>query len=213
MRVTWPRFGGSPQITKTIMKLLHYNCQRLGNSLTISHFKDIRKSYTPDIMLLTETKHVDSYVKVLLLDNPNMYCINMSVENGANFFWQTYIYGNHVGKHRREQWHQLSQSEYAGFLRNKFQMMIGNFNDTKSKVKKEKCTWMGKRSKYTIMSRIDSAVANLITLKKPNGRRLRCFDMTANEECILESIQVMEQVWKQECSTIQEEHTHSIIKA
>lgn len=28
-----------------------------------------------------------------------------------------------------------------------------------------------------------------------------------------ESIQVMEQVWKQECATIQEEDTHSIIKA
>ncbi|KAH0857327.1 hypothetical protein HID58_085588 [Brassica napus] len=89
----------------------------LGNSLTIPHFKDIRKPYTPDIMLLTETKHVDSYrlcsffwndkVKVLLLDNPNMYCINITLG--------------------------------------------------------EKFTWMGKRSKYTIMSRIDSAVANLIS--------------------------------------------------
>lgn len=38
------------------MKILHWNCQGSGSSLTIPHLKDIRKTHHPDIMLLVETK-------------------------------------------------------------------------------------------------------------------------------------------------------------
>ena len=47
------------------MKLLHWNCQGLRSLLTIPHIKDVRKSHAPDIMLLVETKNVNSQVKNL----------------------------------------------------------------------------------------------------------------------------------------------------
>ena len=80
--------------------------------------------------------------------------------------------------------------EHAGFLQNKPRMMIRDFNDVKYTTEKQggikrsvsslklfakmlavlglqdlktlggKFTWMGKRVKYTIMSKLDRAVAN-----------------------------------------------------
>lgn len=203
------------------MKLLHWNCQGLGGDLTIPHLKDIRKSHNPDVILLVETKHVDSYVKQLakdlgyqnvfvvsangssggvavfwservritMLDNPTLYCTNMCIQDGTNTFWMSYIYGNPVAKYRKEQWNGLIQSEIAGYLKDKPRLLVGDFNDIKNGEKKGgiirsimscslfnrlisilgvhdiktlggKYTWMGKRSKYTIMSRIDRALAN-----------------------------------------------------
>ncbi|KAF8095800.1 hypothetical protein N665_0322s0020 [Sinapis alba] len=113
------------------MKLLHWNCQGLRSPLTIPHLKDIRKNHDPDIMLLVETKNVNSLVKGLakdlgyqnsvvvyasgssggsvifwndrvklnFLDNPNLYCTNMAVEDGINTFWLSYIYGNPVKRY------------------------------------------------------------------------------------------------------------------
>ena len=37
-------------------------------------------------------------VKITFLDNPNLYCTNMTVEDDTNTFWFSYIYGNHVKK-------------------------------------------------------------------------------------------------------------------
>lgn len=47
------------------MKLLHWNCQSLRSLLTIPHIKDVRKNHAPDIMLLLETKNVNSQAKNL----------------------------------------------------------------------------------------------------------------------------------------------------
>lgn len=50
------------------MKLLHWNCQGLGGDLTIPHLNDIRKSHNLDVILLVETKNVDTYVNNLVKD-------------------------------------------------------------------------------------------------------------------------------------------------
>lgn len=55
----------------------------------------------------------------------------MTVEDGVNTFWWTYIYGNLVLKYRQKQWSRLIASEYAGFLKHKPRMIIGDFNDIK----------------------------------------------------------------------------------
>ncbi|KAF2579361.1 hypothetical protein F2Q68_00001508 [Brassica cretica] len=114
----------------------------------------------------------------------------MTVEDGANIFWLTYIYGNPVLKYRQKQWSQLISSEQAGFLKHKPRVIIGDFNDIKRSEEKQggiprtvrscscftrmltvlglhdvktlggRFTWFGKRSNYSIMSKIDRAVAN-----------------------------------------------------
>ena len=48
-----------------------------------------------------------------------------------------YIYGNPVEKYRKEQWYDLIQSEYAGFLKHKPRLMIGDFNDIKNNAEKQ----------------------------------------------------------------------------
>lgn len=50
------------------MRLLHWSCQGLGNTLTVPHINDIRRIYNPDIMLLVETKNIDSYVNSVIKD-------------------------------------------------------------------------------------------------------------------------------------------------
>lgn len=50
------------------MKLLHWNCQGLGSTLTVHHLKDIRRTHNTDIMLLVETKNVDKYVNSVIKD-------------------------------------------------------------------------------------------------------------------------------------------------
>ncbi|KAF3578110.1 hypothetical protein DY000_02029573 [Brassica cretica] len=93
-------------------------------------------------------------------------------------------------QYRNLQWRHLIDSENAGFLQNKPRIPIGDFNDIKRREEKQggltrsvgsfslfnrmlsvlglhdlktlggRFTWLGRRSKYTIMSRIDRAVAN-----------------------------------------------------
>lgn len=112
------------------------------------------------------------------------------VEDGTNTFWLTYIYGNPVIKYIQKQWCDKIEFEYAGFLQNKPRLMIGDFNDIKGGEEKQggiirsvasyslfrrmlstlgmndiksvggKYTWVGKISKYTIMSKLDRATAN-----------------------------------------------------
>ncbi|KAG8639407.1 hypothetical protein MANES_14G140364v8 [Manihot esculenta] len=38
------------------MKLLSWNCQGLGNPLTIRHLKGMCASYSPDLLFVMETK-------------------------------------------------------------------------------------------------------------------------------------------------------------
>lgn len=204
------------------MRLLHWNCQGLGSPLTIPHLKDIRRQYNPDIMLLVETKNVNSLVqslatelgygnvkivpacgssggaaifwnnrvKISFLNDPILYHTNMCVEDGTKTFWLSYIYGNPVTKYRQKQWLNIIESESAEFLQGKPRLMIGDFNDIKGGEEKQggiirsvtsyslfrrmltalgmndiktvggKYTWYGKRSTYTIMSKLDRAAAN-----------------------------------------------------
>ncbi|KAG5414824.1 hypothetical protein IGI04_002391 [Brassica rapa subsp. trilocularis] len=119
-------------------------------------------------------------VRITMLDNPTLYCTNMCIQDGTNTFWMSYIYGNLVAKYRKEQWNGLIQSEIAGYLKDKPRLLVGDFNDIKNGEKKGgiirsimscslfnrlisilgvhdiktlggKYTWMGKRSKYTII--------------------------------------------------------------
>lgn len=101
-----------------------------------------------------------------------------------------YIYGNPLKKYRDSQWLKMIESEYAGFFHNKPRLMVGDFNDIKCNSENQggirrsvtslslftrmlaalglqdlktfggRYTWMGKRSKYTIMSKLDRSVAN-----------------------------------------------------
>lgn len=43
-------------------------------------------------------------VKIHFLDNPNLYCTNMTVEDESNIFWLSYVYGNPIRKFRQLQW-------------------------------------------------------------------------------------------------------------
>lgn len=45
------------------MRILHWNCQGLGNLLTIHILEDIRKYHKPNIMFLIETMHDVDYVQ------------------------------------------------------------------------------------------------------------------------------------------------------
>ncbi|KAF8115084.1 hypothetical protein N665_0030s0125, partial [Sinapis alba] len=73
------------------MKMLHWNCQGLGSPLKIPHLKDIRKSSNPDIMLLTETKNVDSFVKNLAVElgYQKFFIVPANGSSGGEdfFFW------------------------------------------------------------------------------------------------------------------------------
>ena len=101
-----------------------------------------------------------------------------------------YIYGNSVKRYRDSQCLKMIESEFAGFLHNKPRLMVGDFSDIKCNSEKQggirrsvtslslftimlaalglqdlktfgsRYTWMGKRSKYTIMSKLDRHVAN-----------------------------------------------------
>lgn len=281
------------------MKILHWNCQGLGGDLTIPHLKDIRRSQNPDVILLVETKHVNSYVRqvakelgyqntffvpahgssggaavfwnervrISLLDNPTLYCTNMRVEDGTNTFWMSYIYGNPVAKYRNEQWNDLIQSEIAGYLRNKPRLLIGDFNDIRTIKEKKggitrsnascslfnkllsvlgvhdiktlggRFTWMGRRSKYTIMSRIDRTLANddwmelypsatvslfpwigsdhrplLLNTEGFKWKRSKAFRYDSRWRLYPELKKVMEHTWSQGCSNISEGDILSIIK-
>lgn len=72
------------------MRLLHWNCQGLGSPLIIPYIKDIRRSHNPDIMLLVETKNVNSFVQDLAKDlgykNVEIVSANGS-SGGAAIFW------------------------------------------------------------------------------------------------------------------------------
>lgn len=72
------------------MRLLHWNCQGLGNPLTIPHIKDIMRSHNPDIMLLVETKNVNSVVQNLAKDlgYKNVEIVSASGSSGGvAIFW------------------------------------------------------------------------------------------------------------------------------
>ena len=72
------------------MKILHWNCQGLGSSLTITHLEDIRKAHSPDVMLLVETKNVDKVVYKLAKDigYQNAFVVPaVESSGGAAFFW------------------------------------------------------------------------------------------------------------------------------
>lgn len=135
-------------------------------------------------------------VKINFLDSPSLYCTHMSVENETNVMWLSYIYGNPDVRYRKEQWNDLIKSEHAGFLQNKPRLMVGDFNDIKNRTEKQggllrsvgsfslfnhmisvlglhdiksiggKYIWIGKRSRYSIMTRIDRAMANCEWLER-----------------------------------------------
>lgn len=48
-------------------------------------------------------------VKISFLNNPNLYCTDMCVEDGTKTFWLSYIYGNPVLKYRNIQWKKTYQ--------------------------------------------------------------------------------------------------------
>ena len=281
------------------MRILHWNCQGLRSSLTIPHLKDIKKSFKPEVMLLVETKNVDSVVnslakdlgyknsfvvsasgssggaaffwddrvKISFLDNPKLYCTHMTVEGDNNTFWLSYIYGNPVGKLRREQWYDMMRSESAWFLHNKPRILIGDFNDIKGRKEKQggvtrsvasfnlfnqmtsvlgihdvktiggKFTWVGKRSRYSIMTRIDRALANcdwldmfpaatvsllpwigsdhrplLLDTMSSSWKKPRTFRYDTRWRLFPEVKQVIEQIWSQDCSNLTEGDICSIIK-
>lgn len=154
------------------MKILHWNCQGLRSPLTIPHLKDIKRSYNPDIMLLVETKNVDTVVQDLAKDlgyknflvilandssggaaffwndgvglsflgNPSLYNTDMCVQEGTNTFWLSYIYGNPVVKYRNRQRHSIISSENAGYFQNKPRLMLGDFNELKTRQDKRSRT-------------------------------------------------------------------------
>lgn len=90
--------------------------------MTISHLKDIRKKYKPNMMVLVETKNMDSFVhkvveehsfvvsakgtsgglvimwndgvKVRFLGNPTLNATDMYIEEDCNVLCLTYIYGH-----------------------------------------------------------------------------------------------------------------------
>lgn len=141
------------------MKILHWNCQGLGSPLTISNLKDIRKSSKPDIMLLVETKNVntlskelgyahsfvvnpnglsgglaifwDDNVQIDFLDEPALYCTDMYVTEGVNTFFLFYIYGNPVRKYRNALWNKMISLGVAGLYQDKSRLVLGDFNDIK----------------------------------------------------------------------------------
>ncbi|KAL0864587.1 hypothetical protein Bca101_043705 [Brassica carinata] len=281
------------------MRILHWNCQGLGSSLTIPHLKDIKRSFNPEIMLLVETKNVDSVVnslakdlgyknsfvvsacgssggaaffwddrvKIKFLEDPMLYKTHMSVEGDDNIFWLSYIYGNPEGKIRKNQWQDMINSENAGFLHNKPRVLVGDFNDIKARKEKKggvyrsvasfslfnqmlsilgvhdiktiggKFTWVGKRSKYSIMTRIDRVFANcdwldmfpsatvtllpwigsdhrplLLDTTNAKWKKPRIFRYETRWRLFPEVKQVIEQTWNQDCANLNEGDICSIIK-
>ncbi|KAF8118563.1 hypothetical protein N665_0004s0044 [Sinapis alba] len=205
-------------------------------------------------------------VKVRFLDNPNLYCNHMSVEDDTNLFWLSYIYGNPVKKYRENQWHHIINAEAAGFLQNKPRMMIGDFNDIKHSAEKHgglkrsvpslklftkmlavlglqdiktfggKFTWMGKRAKYTILSKIDRAVANcdwldmypaahvrllpwigsdhrplLVNTEAERWKRKGSFKYDSRWRLFPGLKQVIEQAWNEEFSRLSGKDIHQLI--
>lgn len=280
------------------MRILHWNCQGLRSPLTIPHLKDIKKSYNPDVMLLVETKNVDSLVQDLARDlgyknffvipakgssggaaffwndgvglsflgNPSLYNTDMCIQEGTNTFWLSYIYGNPVVKYRNRQWHSIISSENAGYLENKPRLMLGDFNDIKTGKEKPggltrsvtslspfnrmlsalrlhdiktiggKFTWIGKRSKYSIMSRIDRAVANsdwlemyptatvtlfpwigsdhrplLLSTNATKWKKVNLFRYDTRWRLLPDFNQVIEQAWNQGCANVTYGDIHAII--
>lgn len=76
------------------MRLFHLNCQGLGNTLTIQYLKDIRKSYTPDIMFLIETKNGYDVVDKLCKDLNYAHSFVIPANGrsrGLAIFWNVFV--------------------------------------------------------------------------------------------------------------------------
>lgn len=76
------------------MRILHWNCQGLRNSLTIPYLKDINHKHKIDIMFLVETKNKDSYVQQLGKDLHFSHQILVSpdgLSGGLAIFWRNTV--------------------------------------------------------------------------------------------------------------------------
>lgn len=76
------------------MRILHWNCQGLGNPLTIRYLEDIRNQYNSDIMFLIETKNNVKYVQNISRRLSYPHCFVLPAEGlsgGLGIFWKDEI--------------------------------------------------------------------------------------------------------------------------
>lgn len=73
------------------MRTICWNCQGLGNDLTVRCLKEINRKYLPDIIGLAETKQQDSYIreKACELDFPNYVTVPpIGLSGGLVVLWK-----------------------------------------------------------------------------------------------------------------------------
>lgn len=137
------------------MRILHWNCQGLGSTLTIPHLKDIRNTHNPDIILLVETKHVDSYVNNLAKDLEYDHCFVIPAKGssgGVAIMWKDGVKIHFLGNPSMnktdmyvEDGSKLFCLSYiygnpdvaTGFYQHRPRLMLGDFNEIKSNDEKE----------------------------------------------------------------------------
>ncbi|CAD5333153.1 unnamed protein product [Arabidopsis thaliana] len=86
-----PRGHGGPEATGAAMNTAFWNCRGLKGSLVVQRLKGIKKSYSPDLLFLIETKNQDDVVRDVAaqLDYDNVKCVSpLGIGGGLALMWK-----------------------------------------------------------------------------------------------------------------------------